>query len=249
MKQKQNRRQRESREMWMALTIFLLIIVAIVTLVLMSDGEEKTKGRTVRSLELSHEALPCPFEIDGFETVENGYHGTLNESLDLLCTGRYSGKFVEDESNKKVQNVLALIVKNTAKETIGYAQIKMNTYGPDAFFEIYDLPAGDAVLVLESSALEHTEGMEFKMPLCFESTKLTGDLQTQCEISIRDQTVTVENRSDEVLSVLRYKTQLQEGLFLGGIAYHMDLQLQPGQSYELTEPRLAPRSKITYIGG
>lgn len=249
MKKKQNSRQRENREMWMALAIFLLIVVVIVMIVLLNDGEEKPKDQPVRSLELSAEARTCPFEIDGFETVENGYHGTLNESLELLCIGRYSGKFVEDESNKKVQNVLALIVKNTTKETIGYAQIKMNTYGPDAFFDIYDLPAGDAALVLEASALEHTEGMEFKMPLCFDCTKLTGDLQTQCEISIRDQTVTVENRSDEVLSVLRYKTQLQEGLLLGGVAYQKDLQLQPCQSCELTDPRLAPRSKITYIGG
>ena len=40
------------------------------------------------------------------------------------------------------------------------------------------LRPGDAALVLEASALEHTEGMEFKMPLCFDCTKLTGDLQT-----------------------------------------------------------------------
>ena len=118
--------------------------------------------------------------------------------LEITKIQKYSGKFVEDGSDKEVSNILALIVKNTSNKDLQYGQIILSTDTNDNVeFNITNLPAKSSAIVLESTgSIPYTKNLSYKnstyasvnsLPMDTKKIKVT----TETESGIIEQTASV----------------------------------------------------------
>ncbi len=251
MKKRKKQQKKANREMWIAFAIFAVIVIALVCVIVI--GRSTSVGSTVSaSTEAQYEIPNCPFDIDGFETVESSIHGAINDSLTLTCIGKYSGSYVEDGSDETVSDVLAILVENTSDLLVEYAEIKINCGEEDAFFELNALPSGSSVLILESSRMQYMDYMDFRSKICFGFTEAAcDDLAEDFRITSQAGEIEITNISDrdftEPLTIC-YKTKLQDKLYLGGIAYRvmLDDSLASGQTRNIPAEHLT-FSQIIYV--
>lgn len=249
MKKGKKQQKKENREMWVALAIFSGIVLALICVIIIGISTDDPPATT----EAQYEVPVSPFEIDGFETVESKIHGAINESLSLTCIGKYSGSYFEDGSDEPVTDVLAILVENTSECTVEYGQIKINCGEEDAFFELHALPSGSSALILESRRMQYMDYMDFRSRICFGFTEASYDnLIEAFRISAKEGEIELTNVSGrdytEPLTIC-YKTKLQDGLFLGGIAYHTELEggLASNQSKKLPAAYFSELSELIYI--
>lgn len=249
MAKKKKQQEKENREMWIALAIFSLIVLALICVIVI--GLSSRSESTAETTEAEYETPICPFEIDGFETVESKIHGAINEKLSLTCIGKYSGGYFEDSSNEAVTDVLAILVENTSDIVVEFAEIKINCGEEDAFFEIHALPAGSSALILESRRMQYQDYMDFRSKICFGFTEADTSFAEDFQIRMEENEIEITNLSDRDLTspiTVYYKTQRQDGLFLGGIAYRAVLEggLACGQAARLPSEHLE-LAQVIYV--
>lgn len=170
-----------------------------------NNGEETSNTTTVGGIEL-------PFKLP-------------NKNMEILSIGKYSGKFIEDGSDEKKENVLALVVKNTSDEVIDYGEITLKIKGKSNTikFKITNLKPQTSTVVMESTGkiefnpdnkyiyLNSKNDMESTMSLMSDKIKL----------STKNKEITIENISDEDLKTVYvyYKTVSKGNSYIGGITY------------------------------
>lgn len=148
-----------------------------------------------------------------------------NKNMEILSIGKYSGKFIEDGSDEKKENVLALVVKNTSDEVIDYGEITLKIKGKSNTikFKITNLKPQTSTVVMESTGkiefdpdnkyiyLNSKNDMESTMSLMSDKIKL----------STKNKEITIENISDEDLKTVYvyYKTVSKGNSYIGGITY------------------------------
>lgn len=135
----------------------------------------------------------------------------------------FSGTFVEDGSNKKVSNVLALEVKNTSKKDLQYGEIKLKVNNKKtAVFKLTNLPSGKTATVMESTgSIYYNSGDNYKYE---DSTYATVDKLTmssnKIKVSTEGSSITIENISGKDLgTVYVYYKNTKGSSYLGGITY------------------------------
>lgn len=170
-----------------------------------NNEEETSNTTTVGGIEL-------PFKLP-------------NKNMEILSIGKYSGKFIEDGSDEKKENVLALVVKNTSDEVIDYGEITLKIKGKSNTikFKITNLKPQTSTVVMESTGkiefdpddkyiyLNSKNDMESTMSLMSDKIKL----------STKNKEITIENISDEDLKTVYvyYKTVSKGNSYIGGITY------------------------------
>lgn len=160
-----------------------------------------------------------------------------NADLQVIDYGSYSGKFVEDGTDEKVEKVAAILVKNTTEQFIEYGTITADFGGKSAVFEISGLPAGKAVWALERNRLtvEETDTFTYLDQVTSQgSDVVTSDERISLECY--DGSVSVTNNSDIGITSVRlyYKTIHTDGNYLGGITYTVVIEnLAPGKTEEI----------------
>lgn len=135
----------------------------------------------------------------------------------------YSGEFVEDGSDKKVSNILSLVVKNTSKKDIQYCSIEMKMGdNKKATFNITNLPSGKTMTVLESSGkITYKSSNTYNVTNCTYSgvDKLPMNSE-KVKISTKASNITIKNISGEDLgTVYVYYKNMKNDSYLGGITY------------------------------
>lgn len=160
-----------------------------------------------------------------------------NKNMEILSIGKYSGKFIEDGSDEKKENVLALVVKNTSDEVINYGEITLKIKGKSNTikFKITNLKPQTSTVVMESTGkiefdpdnkyiyLNSKNDMESIMSLMSDKIKL----------STKNKEITIENISDEDLKTVYvyYKTVSKGNSYIGGITYRAKFEnVGPGKS-------------------
>lgn len=173
--------------------------------------------------------------------------GTDLRALQLV---RYEGPFLEKKSDQEVVDAAALVVENTG----GFLEsgaVVLEMEGVRLVFELYDLPPGERVLVLEKDAHQYPGGVLLD---CYgwEMEWYPQDIGHVTAEDAGGMTLAVTNRTDGIIPVAKicYRTQDPgSGMFLGGISYSIEVRdMQPGERRLITPPYYASgSSQVLYI--
>lgn len=159
---------------------------------------------------------------------------TPDSSLTIQRIKGYSGIFIEDGSDKEVENVAAIQVKNTSKQIIEYAQIELYNGDKKLVFEVSTLPANSSAVVMEKNktAYSSSKGMTYGKS----TVAYTDKLEKSSDIkytTVDNNGIKVTNKSKKDIGCVRifYKYKSEEGYYIGGITYTAKVEdLKAGKS-------------------
>ena len=152
------------------------------------------------------------------------------KNMEILSIGQYSGKFLEDGSDKDKENILAIVVKNTSDKVIDYGEITMKISGKSGTlkFKVTNLKPGAAALVMESSGeVEfNTQDRYIYVGSNSNTIKSTSLKEDEVAITTKGNKITVENLTDKNINkvYVYYKTVSPGNCYLGGVTYRLKLQ-------------------------
>ena len=228
---------------WIVAMVALVLLIAIVTIILLvnsSSGRPAGNPQTTvnqpieidpENQNMVHAQKPEEVKknkITGVTDAEIMPLGELGEGLTLTRAGRYSGKFVEDGSNRPVEDVLAVIVTNESDHFVEYAQIAAVSEGRNVQFQLTSLPAGHSVLVMEKSGVCYEDGMSFEKAILQTVTKPDKEFSLYpetFEIKAADGVVNLVNRTENDYpgKIAIYFKNAENGIYVGGITYSRTL--------------------------
>ena len=152
--------------------------------------------------------------------------------LTALQIADYEGPFWEDGSRDEVVRVAALLVENTGDMMISRGAVVLQWETEMMVFELFMLPPGQRVLVLEKDRQLRREGVPSQ---CYGWTSREYN-ENMGQVTVEElggMTLAVVNRTADVIPVttICYKTRdSASGIYIGGIAYTLEVrQLQPGE--------------------
>ena len=206
-----------------------------------STPTEPVTTAPVGSTEPSQGTQPPPesTEAPSYETVPPSEDGSVElreGKLSFSSCGRYSGAFVEDGSDRPVENVAAILVTNQTGEYLTYAALKFEINGVAATFVLTGLPAGESAWVLEYNALQIEPGADF-VALDSAMQFIPTEDWDELEVTFREGILSAKNLTDQeyVDGYVYYKHLHTDGNYLGGITYRSGIgDLAPGETAEVT---------------
>ena len=204
-----------------------------------SKDKENKKDTKKDSDKSSNNNLKTPYKVS-------------STGMQISKIKSYSGKFVENGSDKKVSNILALEVKNTSKKDLQYGQIKLQINNKKtATFDLTNLPAGKTVTVIESTgSISYNSGDSYKYE---EATYASVDKlpmnENKVKVSTNGSDITVENISNKDLgTVYVYYKNTKDNSYLGGITYRAKFEnVEKGKNYTASTSHFSDSSKIVMV--
>lgn len=207
------------------------------TIVKEEDKEESKLYLDVDKLDINkiEGYTPAKSNEDGLVADMTLPYSIPNKNLDILSIGQYEGKFVEDGSDDKKDNVLAIVVKNTSDKTISSGEIKLRKIGTSKSikFIFTNLKAGSSALVMESTGEVNFNGENKYVYISSsvnteESTSLMED---KIEVTTKDKNITVKNLTNKNLNTVYvyYKIVTDGNCYLGGITYRAKFENVKGE--------------------
>lgn len=155
---------------------------------------------------------------------------TLDEGLEVISIGSYTGVYMEDGSDEVLSNILMLRVVNNGDTTIEYAEIHMVIGEQTAEFSLSTLKSGATIVLLEKNRMAYSNAGDytsaeiisqnvalFKQPLELQEDKL--------EFQILDGAINVTNISGQDIPgiITIYYKNAAGGIYYGGITYRIRL--------------------------
>ena len=175
-------------------------------------------------------AAATTFPVAEFENVQDRVPSMQNGNLQIENVGAYTGIYMEDGTDELVSGVMMMVVTNTGKDTIQYAQIEMKVDDEIAQFALSTLPAGASVVLLEQNRMAYVSEFDYSTadvsvfniaymqePLSMQEDKL--------KIQALDGVINVTNISGEDITgdiIIYYKNSAVD-LFYGGITYRITI--------------------------
>lgn len=170
-----------------------------------------------------------------FDTTPELGEGWIPDSQ-LYCekVGIYSGRFVEDSSDRKIENVAAMLISNRSDRHLDIAMLTCEINGKTAQFNVAGLPAGKSAWVLESGAMQIASDPEVVFVDSVIAYRDEAISQTEeLEIVPQGNTLRAVNKSNHTMYnvYVYYKVLHTDGNYLGGITYGVGFgDLEPGQT-------------------
>ena len=175
-------------------------------------------------------------EIPGF--VQEDIMGDMitpyevpEKGINVVAVGTYNGAYIEEIDDVAVENVMAIVVQNTADKpvqsaTVTVASASVAEDGTETTnehrFVVTTLPAGSSALVLEAEkksfpATETITDISANVTNC-ESFSLNSDIISVSQDGTR---MVIENltETDYRMVLVRYKNYTAGNVYLGGITY------------------------------
>ena len=192
-------------------------------------------------------------------SVEAAVHGdsilqfpcpVAGTELTALQLASYEGPFLEDASQREVVNTAALVVENTGG-FVAKGAVVLEIGESRLIFELFDLPPGVRVLVLEKDAEPFAVG---QISACYgwEMEGYPEDMGHVTAENAGGMLLSVINQTDDTVPVARicYRTRDPgSGMYLGGISHSIVVRdLQPREQRTVSPPYYAGgSSEILYI--
>lgn len=205
-----------------------------------TGGSTQPPESTDRTEQPTESDIPSdPTEPSTYETVPPSEDGSVvleEGKLSFSSCGRYSGAFVEDGSDRYVENVAAILVTNRTEEYLTYAALEFEINGVAASFVLTGLPAGASAWVLEYSAMEIGAGAKF-VALDSVMQFIPQEPMDALEVVLKDGLLSARNLTDRdyIDGYIYYKQLHTDGNYLGGITYRTAIgDLPAGQTIEVT---------------
>lgn len=156
--------------------------------------------------------------ISGFSAQE-GWQAVSQSGLDILAAGSYSGSFFEDGSDEAVEDIAAIVIRNTGAQTVEYGEVNAGTF----HFVFTGLPVNAVMLVLESDRGAYSEMSGAQVAARVNAADVREDYDEAFEIYLGDGVINIRNISGTSFSedVFVYYKNIQDGVLLGGITYRV----------------------------
>ena len=192
-------------------------------------------------------------ETDNTKSILN--EKIVLNGLEIQELYSYSGKFVEDGSDKKVKNTLAAKVKNCTGRDIEYAEIELAYGGGMYSFSVSALPAGKTAQLIEmnmAACPEASDDVQANLVYLVSYEKPLSLNENAIAIEGNKGSLTLKNISEADISgsiIVCYKN-VSDGEYLGGIAYRakIDTGLAAGASVILNANHFNPdASEIIFV--
>lgn len=144
-----------------------------------------------------------------------------NNQIKISSIGSYSGAYVEDGSDEKVEDILAIVITNTSKEFLQYSQITLSNGKDKAVFSVSNLPAGSSALVLSKDKIKAKGNWKYldDMTAFIDEASLYPKIFSW---EAGNNMVRMTNKSDEDFkNVYVYYKNVENGIYVGGITYRV----------------------------
>ena len=171
-------------------------------------------------------------------------------SADLYCLefNSFSGVYVEDGKNERVDNVAAILLENRSDVFLDKATVTYTFGDKTATFVATGIPAGKKCWVMEAEKMEIDAGRSFEFEKCVSAFKEDAVEQTDLlSVTPEDNALTVKNISEKTLEnvCVYYKNTFDDGNFFGGITYMMSFgTLEPGAALTKESAHYSESSEI-----
>jgi hypothetical protein len=214
----------------------LAVMLAVMMLLSVLSGCKNDSEPSTQSTTGMYSGDLSP-EDPTLDTTEDSKVGWILDSK-LYCqkVAIYSGQFVEDMTDRKIENAAVVLITNRSERYLDIAILSCKINGKDAEFKVTGLPAGKSAWVLESSGMQISENPEITFVDSVVAHR-DGVVSQPEEVSVSSQgnSLKATNQSDRTLYnvYVYYKVLHTDGNYLGGITYGVGFgDLEPGQSAE-----------------
>lgn len=199
--------------------------------------EEKSDSSETKKKE---EEFPLPYTIPNTELV-------------VRKISAYEGVYLENGADVQAKDVCAMLVTNTGKSQVEYAEITVSQGTKQMLFKISTLPAGASVVVQEADQLAYEK---LTAPVFSAECATTNDFgMAEDKIKVEELEngkLRVTNLTDEEIPTVRlfYKFYMkEEAVYVGGITYTAKItNLEANAAQEITAKHYSSgNSKIMMI--
>lgn len=191
-------------------------------------------------------------EEKGVKYLEFPYE-IQQSSLIIQRVWPYSGSYVEDGTNDPVSDITALLVTNTGKECIEFADITLTSEEGELEFSLSALEAGGSCILLESNRAAYKEENYLKCSAEIAFLDKMEMSETMVEVKeIKSGALSVKNVSDRKIPGIRvfYKYyDEKDGVYIGGTAFNSQItDLEAGYTKLVTPAHYAAgQSKVVMV--
>ena len=229
MQQKTSKKKAPRRKvsLWAVLAAVLALVAVIIILVAVGyrNNTDPTNGQSMATGDFQPIPTDPTVKVEDLEDLESDPY----KGLQVTKIGSYSGLFVEDGSDDVVTRVLMVIVKNTGKRTIQYAQLELSDGEKTAHFTLSTLPPGESAVLLEQDRMAYADGKDLT-EISIQNVAVFGQEPTLCQDKLKiqslDGVLNVTNISGEDITgdiVIYYKNASSDMLY-GGITYRVTIR-------------------------
>ncbi len=215
--------------------VIVLLVVAIAAMLMLPDRQEASS---------SHETQPNVTVQD--ETVQIQQTApvkfSLDNDLEILDVGSYTGAYVEDGSDEVLSGILMLKVVNNGENAVEYAKLTMDIAGQTAEFGISTLKPGATIVLLEKNRMTYDRDADYSAAavICENLAVFQEPLELhedKIKVQILDGAINVTNISGEDVAgrIAIYYKNTAAGIYYGGITYRVILEngLKAGEIRQL----------------
>ena len=159
--------------------------------------------------------------------------------IEVLSYTSYDGVFIEDGTDTDISGVATLIIRNSGKTAIEFADISVNCNGKLLQFTCSSLPSGAMAVLQEKGRTPYSKGTLTNCKASVSELKELPMSKDLVSISEGDgNSLIVKNISNQAIPCVRvfYKFYAtEEKTFVGGITYVAKItDLQPGTEQTIT---------------
>ena len=180
------------------------------------DGETNAEAPVIQD---------SPVEIQQTEPLRT----SLNNDLEILDVGSYTGAYVEDGSDEILSGILMIKVINNGEKTVEYAKLTMNAGDETAEFTISTLKPGATIVLLEKNRMAYDKNAAYGSIACENLALFEGEPDLHADklsIQILDGAINVTNLTQEDIPgrISIYYKNTASGVYYGGITYRVTLE-------------------------
>lgn len=227
------------------------IIIALVCLIVLAAGLLIWKLTHSQEQGLGVYTVQVNERLTSQTSPDYAFPWSLQQvGIEIESIGSYDGLFVEDGSDRQVEQVMAIQVRNITSEMIEYGIIELKAGEQTYQFEITGLLPEDKMLVLEKNAQIYQEQSHYETGECVSAVKSDYGMQEDViQLSSVGDTLIVTNLTNHDLTNVRvcYKNII-EGDYYSGITYRLTIPvLEANASSSKKTGHYGALSKIIYV--
>lgn len=217
-------------------------------------SEDFTSQMIETEVSESHSETETKAEITNMYETPSEFPFTVGDKLSVSNIFSYSGEFVEDGSDKEVENICAIRVRNDSGSALQYVSLCFKTDDGDILFDFTALPAGGVVTVLAKNAQAYRPDIivsEVSAEKFIEFAQEPSLHSEMFELSVQNGVLRIRNISPDkaASNVYVYYKSTDENGFFGGITYRINLgDIPVGKFKQFFPPHFSENSsKVMYI--
>lgn len=233
-----------------------LVLVAVIVIVAFAnkrgvDKEYEYNTEIISNTNAPVEGEPEVENITGFvedteQTLVELPYAIEDTGIEVVSIGKYTGVYTETDSNEEVEEVLAIVVKNTTDQVVSYSTFDVTVYDDiTCSFSPTNIPAYQSALVLTNSVSDGELTVPYSSVTkfaCVDSLAVMSDslplLEDTVGVDYKDGSFIITNLTNENLGdvYIRYKKCGDGNAYLGGKTYSTYVSnVEPFETYTIAD--------------